>query len=201
MAGCGALPGRTHLAGFQEAHDLGGRSRRRRAEGPPRGSGGQVLEHHRRCRRAALTGRKMDRVAERSRRLGSRLCDAGDRRPCRADHEREVRGPGAAMVARQHTHCVRCERTGSLRRPAPLRGDDRIGSGEGDDRRRHQRPRHRHRAAVVARRHAAGVPAHRPAQFRRYLGGRREAARPRPHGCPTRCRRESIARSSSSRKA
>ena len=66
---------------------------------------------------------------QRQGRLGSPLCDAGGRRRRGADHEREVRGPGAAMVARQHAHRIRRERTGSLRRSPFLRGDDWRRSG------------------------------------------------------------------------
>ena len=47
--------------------------------------------------------------------------------------------------------------------------DDRRRSGARDDRDDHERPRHQHRAAVVARRHAARLSAHRPAELRRPL--------------------------------
>ncbi len=51
---------------------------------------------------AAVARRQVDRVSERSRRLGSPLRDAGRRRRRRADHQGQVRGVAAVVVARQH---------------------------------------------------------------------------------------------------
>jgi len=60
-----SFPGGTHLAGFKKRTTSWSRSRRR-AEGPPRGSGGQILEHHRRRRAQPSPDGKWNRVPERS---------------------------------------------------------------------------------------------------------------------------------------
>ena len=77
----------------------------------------------------------------------------------------------AAVVARRHAHRVRRERRRITTAIAicisrRLNGDP----AQGDDRRDDERTRHGHRAAVVARRHAARLSAHRPAQLRGPVG-------------------------------
>ena len=73
---------------FKRRTTLAGRHRRRRAEDAARGRRGEVLEHDRRRqrRRAAVARRQVDRVPQRSRRLGSPLRDAGALAapPCRS---------------------------------------------------------------------------------------------------------------------
>ena len=81
LAGRGALPRRAHLARLQEAHDVGGRA-------SPAASRRSLHEEVADkfwsitgdAGRAAVTGRQVDRVPQRSRRLGSHLRDAGGRR-------------------------------------------------------------------------------------------------------------------------
>ena len=87
-------------------------------------------------RRAAVARRQVDRVPQRSRRLGSPLRDAA--RPggdADSDHQGQVRSVAAALVARQHADRVRRQRAGPSRRPPSRRRDDRPGSGAGDGRR------------------------------------------------------------------
>ena len=100
---------------------------------------------------------------------------AGGRRTASADHQRASsrRGGRSGRPTARASRSTRTSRTATAR--ATLRRDDRRRSGARDDRAGHDRPRHQHRAAVVARRHAPRLSAHRSAEFRRPLRRRRRA--------------------------
>ena len=122
-----ALPRRSHVARLQAADDSSSTStaasRRCCTKTSRRSSGASPAT---RRRRAAVARRQVDRVPQRSRRLGSplRRCRPPAARPIQIT-KGQVRGVAAAVVARQHAHRVRRERAGSLRRSPARRRDDR----------------------------------------------------------------------------
>ena len=111
---------------------------------------------------------------------------------------RRVRSLAAGVVARRHADRLRREPAGAAWQPAPRhRHRVRRGHAEGERGDDHQRARHQRLARVVAGWHAPRLPAHRSAEPGGPVRDQRRRAATRC-GCPTRCRRRSIARRSSS---
>ena len=175
-----AFPDRSPGAQLQAAQHPRRLDRRRRTAPRARGRQDNVLEHDRRCPRriAGLARRQVDLVRQRRGRLGSplRRARAPAARRCRSRRGSSRRG------GRRGRPTARASR--STRTSGPNPGTRQIGvatigadpshatiatvtSGRGTN----------IDAAVVARRHAARLPAHRSAELRRPVRGRRRPGR------------------------